>query len=253
MKKIFERKRNNNRTQQPKKYSEKFISYFIYLCEVLKYRRQGKIMDNNNYVLKLKSANIEIEISGPEKDFVTGEFKEVMDRLEDLDVSESGLIQSIKVTTPPSFTSQNPQIPAPTDSPTVSLANQIEPSESGISKFAKVAGITEEELKNIYEFKKDRIYIHKHIEGTTVGERQKTITKLALIANEHVFGIDELSGRKLTEYMRDQGINNSDHLAENLKGDKDSGIFHIKRSYKLNTLGKASAIELIKELAIQTV
>lgn len=215
-------------------------------------------MDSNNFVLKLKSANIEIEISGPEKDFVTGEFKEVMDRLEDLDISESGLIQSTKVVTPPSIT---PQIPnstqvttsAPANNPTELSATPPEPSESGISKFAKVAGVTEEQLKNIYEFKKDRIYIHKHIEGKTIAERQKTITKLALIANEHVFGIDELSGKKLTEYMVEQGINNSNHMADNLKGDKDSGIFLIQRSYKLNTLGKASVIELIKELAIQTV
>jgi|GEM_PF-4350895 len=215
------------------------------------------IMDNN-FVLKLKSVNFEIEISGPEKEFVAERFKDVMDRLEDLDLSESGLIQSTKVVTPTSIT---PQIPdstpvttsAPTNNPTELSATQPEPSESGISKFAKVAGVTEEQLKNIYEFKKDRIYIHKHIEGKDTAERQRTITKLALIANEHVFGIDELSGKKLGDYMQEQGINSSNHLAENLKGDKDSGIFVIKRSYKLNTLGKASVIGIIKELALKTV
>lgn len=206
---------------------------------------------DNNFVLKLKSANLEIEISGPEKEFVAERFKEIMERLEELEIEESTIFQNAITKAIPAINPQNQQISSATISTTeiqnAPTVNQPE-SESGLIKLARDAGITEIDLRNIYDLKDGRVYIHKLIDGQAESDKQKKVTKLALIANEYILGKGDLSGKALGAYMRELGIGNMGNLATNLKS--DSGIYRLGNSYKLNQQGRASALTLIKELAV---
>lgn len=189
---------------------------------------------DNSYNIKVKKGSLEIEVSGPEKEFVSDKFKEVLDKLEESEVFK----------TPEIIESSTKILPEKVSQPTV-IQTEVsgEASESGQSLLAKAAGVSEEDLSNIYDFKGGEILIHKEIKGSDA-ERQKTVAKLALIANEYIKGVSELSGKALGKYMKELAIGSMANLAVNLKREK--GIIKVRNYYKLNAIGKKEALDLIK-------
>lgn len=189
---------------------------------------------SGTYNIKIKNGNMEIDVSGPEEAFVSEKFKEI---LVDIKESEFFKIPDIVQSTTQLSQENTPKL-------TNLQTNESSTSnETGRAKLAIAAGVSEDELSNIFDFKDGDVYIHREIKGNDA-ERQKIVAKLALIANYYVKGVSELSGKALGKYMNELAIGSMGNLAKNLKNGK--GINKIKTSYKLNAIGKKEAFELIK-------
>lgn len=184
------------------------------------------------YIIKIKNGNVEFEISGTDKDFVSEKYKEILN-----DIQSMGLFEI--------DTQCHEQVlRQPIDNASaIHISSQDTISET--EKFADSAGVTLDELLNVYDFNNGDIYIHRDVKGSDA-EKQKKITKLALIANEYIIGKNDLSGKALGKYMTELAVGSMSNLAANLKREK--GIIKIKNRYRLNAIGKREAFDLIKEL-----
>lgn len=192
---------------------------------------------DNSYNIKIKKGSLEIEVSGPEKEFVSDKFKEVLDK-----IKESEVFKTPEITEP-----STPILQEKGSQPTgIQMGASDEVSESGIPRLAKAAEVSEDDLLNIYDFKGEEILIHKEIKGSDA-EKQKIVAKLALIANEYIKGVLELSGKALGKYMKELAIGSMANLAANLKREK--GIIKGRGYYKLNSIGKKEALSLIKDIS----
>lgn len=181
------------------------------------------------YTIKVKTANIEIEVSGCEKDFVSTKFGEIMELMED-----------------PTYYQKNKDSPEPEsghEQPTIT--NNGFKSNYGRERLAEEADVSIEALTNVYDFSKG-IYIHKCLTGTDV-VKQRMAAKLAIIAYELVQGQAEVSSKTLGRHMSELGISGTNHLAENI--DSDGGFIRRGRSYKLNANGRKDALQLVKSLS----
>lgn len=192
---------------------------------------------NDSYNIKIKNGNMEIEVSGSEKEFVTDNFKDILEKIGESDFFK---IQEIELQ---SSQFVQPSIPQQTNMQT-DESDVLD--NSGQSKLAKAAGVSMDNLLNIYDFRGDEINIHATIKGNDA-KKQKIIAKLALIANEYINGISELSGKALGKYMKESAIGSMANLAVNLK--RERGIIKNKSNYRLNNIGKKESLELIKSIA----
>lgn len=114
-----------------------------------------------------------------------------------------------------------------------------------LSKFAAQAGVSVEELGNVYDFRKDDLLVHYLLTGSDA-EKQKQMTKLVLIASILVYGQEPLSGKALGKHMSEQKIGSMGNFSKNLK--KEPGIKVLKNFYSLNTIGKQEALTLVRQL-----
>lgn len=185
-------------------------------------------MESGGYSIKVKKADMEIEISGQDKEFVSTKFDEIVDILAESAAFEQastkqGALGKVELMG----------------------ENLDKPGVEGPVKLASEAAVTVEDLSNIYDFK-DGIYIHKLLSGTDA-EKQRIAAKLALIAYEIVLDVDELSGKRLGTHMTDMAIGSTSNLAQNLKADE--GIIKRGTKYKLNAKGRKDALGLVKSLS----
>ncbi len=177
--------------------------------------------------IKYKNGNLEIDVSGPNKDFVEDQFKKLFELSNTTEASEKTSTLSNQ---------QNGEI----------ITKEIGSmsGEKGIKVFAQDTGISEDELKNVYDFKKGYTQIHKIIPGKDP-QRQRDIALLTLIANLKMYGNEETSGKALTKNMTEQKVSSMSNLAKNLK--VEEGISMVGAFYRLNTIGKQKAVIVVKK------
>lgn len=188
------------------------------------------------YHLKLKKGDLEIEVSGSEKEFVIQNYDKIIAQVEDSKTFKpSSAMQS-------SITEDSKQNSTTTKEISGGVTDDVDLK----TKFAKDAGVSLDDLNNVYDFTGDEIIIHKILKGTGA-EKHKIIAKLALIAHFHINKTESLTGRAIGKYLTDLGVEGTSNLATNLK--KEKGIRKIKSKYKLNQFGKKEAYNLIKELS----
>ena len=177
--------------------------------------------------IKFRNGDLEIDVSGPDKDFVKNQFKELFETPAAIKTFEkigASINQQEKVV--------------------VTKGDNSKSEEKGIKKFSEDVGVSEDELKNVYDFKKGYTQIHKIIPGKDP-QRQRDIAILTLIANLKMYGIEETSGKAITKNMTEQKVDSMSNLAKNLK--VEDGISMVGRLYRLNTIGKQKAVDLVKK------
>lgn len=175
--------------------------------------------------IKFRKGDLEIDISGPNKDFVREQFKKILEIQKEI-----------------SFTKKNLE-----KEECFNMEDKKNIEKKGIENFSKVCGISFDEIKNIYDFDKSYTNIHKIIPGKDP-DRQRELALLTLIADLEVFGEEKKSGKALSKNMKEQKVNSMSHLAQNLKS--ENGISMIDNYYRLNTIGRNKAIELVKKYCV---
>lgn len=192
-------------------------------------------------MIRIKLGDVEVEISGNDKEFVSEKYDSIIK-----DIKETEAFKLVSIHAPTTVSNSNTDAIAdisitPQD-PTPYIEDTI--CDDPISQFANDAGVSHEQMLEIFDFSGSNVYIHKKIVGNTA-DKQRIIAKLLLLAYERVLKVNELSGRKIGEHLREIGIETS-HLSENLK--TEGAIITQNNKYRLNHPGKKETLNLIKEL-----
>ncbi|MFH1774527.1 MAG: hypothetical protein ABH874_06175 [Methanobacteriota archaeon] len=134
---------------------------------------------------------------------------------------------------------------------------QLKPVEvsldQGIKKLAADAGITEEQLKHVFDFEEEDLNLIAAIEGNEA-EKQCRATICILTALDYCYGKDIIESKILRKKLEKLGISSLNNLSTNLakfanfivpKGEPGSPNF----CYKITLPGKKKGLEIIRELA----
>lgn len=126
--------------------------------------------------------------------------------------------------------------------------------ERHIEELSKDAGITEEELRCVFDFEKEDLNLITTVEGKNEAEKQLKATICILTAYHYCYGRDEISSQDLRKKLQWLGIKSLQTLSSSLtnykqlilpKGKPKSPKF----AYKITYPGIKKGLEIIKELA----
>jgi len=192
---------------------------------------------DNIITIKIKVDNIEIEVSGDDKSFVSEKVDMLIEKL----LNHHKKVESPKV---------DPVHHPDTIGEKVSvLADRISDEGSHLSAFDRLAisaKITSNQLKNLITEKSDgTFYINFKEKGKTV-DLTKKVSKIILVASESLCSIEEMTGKSIGRHMKYLKID-THHLSEYLNDDKNIS-YHDGR-YKLTPAGRDEAYAIIKELS----
>jgi len=134
----------------------------------------------------------------------------------------------------------------------IKVAERIIGSKSGLTRLSEKAGVSEENIKNVYDLEQDSFTIVK-IFGKDDREKTQNTTLLALLGYKYLFGNDDALSQEIRRNVAENKIpldNFSTHLSKitpaliRRKGKTRSP----KTKYRLTTLGESNARDLLKKI-----
>lgn len=129
--------------------------------------------------------------------------------------------------------------------------NQTQSFEDKISNFANRCRLTIKELKEVFYFENELIYLITQFNGSEA-EKQTRVSQCILTAYELLFEKEWINASLLMKCIDLSGIGNLDHFARNMRR---KNIFRIRGKgkgkileYKISGSGRIEAFELIHDL-----
>ena len=119
-----------------------------------------------------------------------------------------------------------------------------------IKKMAEAAGVTVNQLNDIFQFGETTLKFIGRIEGKDAG-KQVQISRLIIFAYKEVYGQEWVEGSIIREVLKDCGVGSLNHFSENLMHfENEFRTIGLKSAmkYKLTEPGKQTAITLLKQL-----
>jgi hypothetical protein len=121
-----------------------------------------------------------------------------------------------------------------------------------MEKLTKVATITLEQLKDIFDFKAEEPIFIGRVEGNEA-EKQVQISELMLLVMQEVYEHEWVASSFLWKTLQECGVGSLDNLAAHLSERPD--LFRAMgqkrgRKYRLTGPGRTAALELLRRLAL---
>ncbi|MGI0056775.1 MAG: hypothetical protein ACREAK_05310 [Nitrosarchaeum sp.] len=189
---------------------------------------------NESLAEKTKKAREAVE--GQEEPYKTEAFKIILTHL----LNSSSAAESITQ----GSTSQKFERPT--------LLDQKSNLKKGKSELALLCGLSANELDDVFIIEEDKVEMHAPVSGTEA-EKQIMASQCLLVAYEVLLGQEWVDSPVLVESLRAMGIQDKGrNLSTNLK--KRSEYFRLSgkaphKKYKLTTVARTSALNLIRQLA----
>ncbi len=121
-----------------------------------------------------------------------------------------------------------------------------------ISKLAEAAGITVNQLKDLFQFEEQGPVFIGRVSGTEA-EKQFQISRLTMLVFKDVYEQEWVRGSVLWKILKDYGVGSLDNLSANLTS-KESEIRAMGqkrgRKYKLTEIGRQNALVALKQFVV---
>jgi hypothetical protein len=126
--------------------------------------------------------------------------------------------------------------------------------EEGIKKFANKLGISEIQIKSVFDFEADSLNLIR-IDGNDEREKTQNATLVLLLGYRHCYNNDEVSSIEIRRNLAENkiSINNfSTHLNRIITSflRRKGAVKSAKTSYKLTIPGEVKAKEIVKRIAL---
>jgi len=123
-----------------------------------------------------------------------------------------------------------------------------------IKKLFVDVGISEEQLRYVFDFEEDDLNLITSVEGKSEGEKQLSATLCILTGYEYCYGRDTIKSQILRDKLEKLGIRSLANLSTNLSKYPNYIISKGKRKspnfmYKLTYPGKNEGLRIIKSLS----
>jgi len=186
------------------------------------------------YRIRIKNGDAELEVEG-DKDFVSKEIRDLKDNM--TFVIQQSPTQNITETDAAQIT----QVP--------SEATNL---ETNIFNFANKLGVTDEQLKQVFDFEDEKLTLLITPTDKKISIKQQKIALAVLTTYKNCYGQEELSVRELNRNIEYVGLSTG-NLSTNFKKIKSEIIMKGKpkstnMTYKVTAPGERRGIKIIQEL-----
>lgn len=126
----------------------------------------------------------------------------------------------------------------------------VKDMEAKLAELAHNAGISIEQLKDVFNFEVERPVFIGRVNGKE-SEKQFHISRLVMLAFKDVYGREWIEGSILSKILKDYGVGSLDNLARNLTAAENEvrAMGQTRdRKYKLTETGRQNALTALKQL-----